>query len=87
MSATPLHNAEVGECCPTSSTTPQSISYTLVGGSRDIHLLSMKTPFHKGFSYDSFYSSGKAWWLYIPTNTALTPHLKYDDQGKRLPIP
>lgn len=76
-----------GECCPTSITTPQSISYTLVGGSSDIHLPSTKTPFHKGFSYDSSYSSGRALWLYIPTNTALTPHLKYDDQGKRLPIP
>lgn len=76
-----------GECCPTSITTPQSISYTLVGGSSDIHLPSTKTPFHKGFSCDSSYSSGRALWLYIPTNTALTPHLKYDDQGKRLPIP
>lgn len=70
------------------SVVPQPSPYhRALGGSRDIHLLSMKIPFHKGFSYDSSYSSGKALWLYIATNTALTPHLKYDDQGKRLPIP
>lgn len=51
----------------------------------DIHLLSTKTPLHKGFSSDSSHPSGM--WLYIATITALTPHLKYDDQGKRLPVP
>lgn len=73
-----------------STIVPQGIAFTFVGRQQEVLLPSKKTTLREGFSHDL---SPLQWkspaGMFPPTQTYTSPissRLKYDDQGKRLPI-